>query len=158
MSFVRRMLGLIACAMWVVYIVAAYSARVEPTVAREVVKVVEFYQRVGATLFSLLYFFGAGAWMFGGMAHAGLLAVRGQPSRRTALVPLIGLVVMVVSSLLSVSSGGESSPYAGQKDPNAYILLAAIAVPFIVQILDLVLPPWKSAPKVVARLVPRSEW
>jgi len=152
------MLGLSVGVIWLVYFISAFGVRFGTDTMPRVGDGTESVQGGWVLLLGFIYILGMLAWMLGSVAHAVSLGFRGQPSRRTALVPLDGMIVMIATSLLSISIGGESSPYAGQKNPDNMIMFAVIAAPLIVQILDLVLPPWKSAPRVVAKLVPRSEW
>ena len=141
-SSLRRTGGFMVIIVFIVYTVMSFIARAEPTGAELVANSMQFNAAVAKSWMGILYLVCVVLWFFGGFIHGIILAGTARPSRTVAAFPIMGIAGMVWVSLAQFTSTVSSQIPDRGADPPDWILAAAIFLPFAVQILDLILPPW----------------
>ena len=141
-SRMRFVGGLAVVIIFVAYFFMSAAARMGPTPAAEIERTTQFYAEVAMSWTNVLYLLCAAVWLIGSVAHGFVLASSRRPARVLALLPIAAVLGMVWIVFAQVTSGTPSQfPDAGD-DPADWIVLTALVGPFVIQVLDLLLPPW----------------
>ncbi len=109
----------------------------------------EGYSATSLSVCNIVYFVFSVVWLITTPLHA-IFLWNGTPKRKLALWPLIGGVTMLIAAICSASgtSIAEHHVNSGPEDMNAQYALCLVLLGFVVQLLDLSLPPYKYLPKL----------
>lgn len=132
--------GLASLIVFVTYFVISVVSNFAATPAQEVKDTVQFYEEAATSWSQILTLMGAVVWVVAMPLHAMLLMSKRNPQRVTGVVAITGLVSLFVFVLFSRLESSGYSPPASQTPDWAFWLV--MLLPLMVQILDLVLPPW----------------
>jgi hypothetical protein len=145
LAHIRRIAGVTVAIVLITHTVMSISATIEPTPAEAVTNTIEFYAAAAASWMNLLYLLCVGVWIFGGFAHAVALTATARPNRPLAAVSFAGSVGVFWIGIASALGRTSLHMSESSGSPPAWVVLAALFLPPAVQVLDLLLPPWRSA-------------
>ena len=140
MRYVRCVLGMVMSVSCGIYICVATALFLRGT--NQVVH--ETHSVVSLLGWDILFIVAAAVWLVSAPLHAVLLFWNGTPKRKFAILPLIMDVMMFVAGIYSSAGiSAEHSGNSGPEDLKVENTVYLVLVGFVVQGLDLVLPPHK---------------